>query len=366
MAAVEDPFEFAGKLLNLLRFGGFTATYKYAVLLALMDLCVEFNARGGAPTSITTAQLAEKVIDLYWPQTWPFEDEILRQSASPGQAKIVAMICDWRRDHAPAGQSLARARSSNPAAFAALVRLVEWKLVQMPLPKLQRVGAHVDEFIYSIAWTDAVKPSEFKHASFDNRLLLEPGAATQLIRVSPLLRPLIHREWAAKVASINELPIHRLESFLFADEDQVDLNPVRDPLLELQSNRCFYCDAKIVSKAQVDHFIARARHLDHGLDNLVVAHQRCNGSKSDFIAHTDHLLNWAARLERSSSDLATIALASGWERRPGRTRNIVRTIYDGVASDAVLWRGTGQRRDSWEIMNPRDREAAFAALARAV
>ena len=54
----EDPFRFAAKVLDLLRFGGFTATYKYAVLLGLLDLCVEFNDRGGTPTTLTTAQLA--------------------------------------------------------------------------------------------------------------------------------------------------------------------------------------------------------------------------------------------------------------------------------------------------------------------
>lgn len=365
MAAAEDPFAFAGKLLDLLRFGGFTATYKYAVLLALMDLCVEFNARGGAPTTVTTPQLAEKVIEIYWPQTWPFEREVLRQSTSGGQAKIVAQICEWRRQHAPAGQSLARARIEQPTAFAALVRRVEWTLVHMPLPKLQRVGQRVDNFIYTIAWRDDVKKGEFNDASFDNRLLLEPDAATQLIRVAPLLRPLIHREWTAMVATINALPIQRLESFLFEADEQIDLGPIRDPLLELQDNRCFYCGAKIKADAQVDHFIARARHPDHGIDNLVAAHQACNGSKSDFLAHTEHLLAWARRFERSRADLEAIARRAAWERRPARTSNIVRTIYGQLADDAVLWRRAGRTAVSWEPMVEADRRAAFGLLTAA-
>jgi hypothetical protein len=365
MAAAEDPFVFASKLLDLLRFGGFTATYKYAVLLGLMDLCVEFNARGGAPTTITTPQLAEKVIEIYWPQTWPFERGILRQSTSGGQAKIVTQICEWRRQHAPAGQSLARARIEQPAAFATLVRRVEWTLVQMPLPKLQRVGQGVDNFIYSIAWSDDVKKSEFNSASFDNRLLLEPDAAAQLIRVAPLLRPLIHREWTAMVADINALPIQRLESFLFEADDQIDLGPVRDLLLELQDNRCFYCGAKIKVDAQVDHFIARARHPDHGIDNLVAAHQACNGSKSDFLAHTEHLLAWARRFERSSADLEAMARRAAWERRPVRTANIVRTIYGQLDHGAVLWRRVGRTKVSWEIMNAGERRSAFGLLLTA-
>ena len=41
----------AEQLLTVLADGAFTATYKYAVLLALVDLCVEQSTRtGGAPT----------------------------------------------------------------------------------------------------------------------------------------------------------------------------------------------------------------------------------------------------------------------------------------------------------------------------
>jgi hypothetical protein len=40
---------FAEKIVQLLDEGGFTATYKYAVLLGLMDLCLEQSAASGAP-----------------------------------------------------------------------------------------------------------------------------------------------------------------------------------------------------------------------------------------------------------------------------------------------------------------------------
>ena len=64
---------FAERLLTVLSQGRFTATYKYAVLLGFIDLCLEHSTRtGGAPTSISTSQLAEKVIELYWPHTVPW------------------------------------------------------------------------------------------------------------------------------------------------------------------------------------------------------------------------------------------------------------------------------------------------------
>lgn len=40
-AGDQSPFTFGEKILNLLDQGRFTSTYKYAVLLALVDLCLE-------------------------------------------------------------------------------------------------------------------------------------------------------------------------------------------------------------------------------------------------------------------------------------------------------------------------------------
>jgi hypothetical protein len=61
-------------------------TYKYAVLLGLTDACMEqVAANGAAPDMITTRQLAEKVLELYWPQTVPYAGlegaAVLRQNS---------------------------------------------------------------------------------------------------------------------------------------------------------------------------------------------------------------------------------------------------------------------------------------------
>jgi hypothetical protein len=59
---------FAEQLLTVLEEGSFTTTYKYAVILTLMDLCLEHSTKSGrAPAAVTTPQLAEKVVELYWP-----------------------------------------------------------------------------------------------------------------------------------------------------------------------------------------------------------------------------------------------------------------------------------------------------------
>src|SRR4051812_42899251 len=93
----------AERLIQLLDRGGFTATYKYAVLIALMDLCMELTSATGLPPDIiTTRQLAEKVIELYWLHSAPYDSErgVLRQNTGKGdtQAEIIRHILQFRSD----------------------------------------------------------------------------------------------------------------------------------------------------------------------------------------------------------------------------------------------------------------------------
>jgi len=57
------------------------------------------SATGEAPHSLTTRQLAEKVIELYWPHTIPYtglpQPDTLRQNTR-GQAEIVTHIRRFR------------------------------------------------------------------------------------------------------------------------------------------------------------------------------------------------------------------------------------------------------------------------------
>jgi hypothetical protein len=67
-----DPLAFAQLLLALLDEGRRTATYKLAVLLALIDCCAKgSDASGRAPTQIPTRDLARRVVELYWPRCVP-------------------------------------------------------------------------------------------------------------------------------------------------------------------------------------------------------------------------------------------------------------------------------------------------------
>lgn len=342
MTRDEGAIAFAERVLSLLDQGAFTATYKYAVLLALMDLCMErVSAKGVPPQTLTTRELAEKVIDLYWPQTVPYsglaEADLLRQNTR-GQAEIVSLIRRFRAslDEDPLAP-LPRAQRAAPQQCEHLVRNVEWKLIEMPLPRLQRFGTGEDRFVYDISWDEGIPLRQVrayqKEApdAFDNRILLRSGVAEYLIQLNGLLRPLVHREWAAMVARINRLEEARLERFLFRQE-RVPLEKVRPALLELQRGRCFYCGGPARRSAHVDHFIPWSRYPDDGLDNLVAADGRCNGKKRDFLASARHLERWCVRLAM----LEDVATAIDWHRSASTT-GVARAVYLSLPEQAPLW-----------------------------
>jgi hypothetical protein len=334
---------FAEKVFELLDQGVFTATYKYAVLLALIDLCHErFSRDGHAPNSVTTRQLAEKVLDLYWPHAAPFgkrNPRILRQnSGSP--AKILSLIVRFREEQVkdPSAQ-LVRARLIAPSAHERLVRDVEWKLVEMPLPRLQRFGADEDRFIYEIEWDEHVKRRDLHGEAFQNVVRLKEGVGDHLVRLAGLLRPLLQRRWAADVAALNSDLVEDtgLEEFLFG-ADRIPLDKVMRPLRELQDDRCFYCGDRLRSSA-VDHFIPWARVPMNAIENLVVADGSCNSKKRDHLAASAHVEAWAARLRDHREDLSGIARRQTWDDGGDRVLGVARATYLRLPVSAKLWRG---------------------------
>jgi hypothetical protein len=338
----------AERVLAILDQGSFSATYKYALFTAILDLVLEKSTVGGPPTSLTTRELAEEIVELYWPHASPYEParRVLRQGGGQAehQAEIVRAIARFRQDAAGAPEELQyRARIAQPKKYEQLVRFVEWKLIEMPIPRLQVMGREEDRFLYEYAWDYSLKRAPVSayqdgtRDAFDNRLLLKPGVAEHLVRLNGVLRPIVQREWAVMVASMNGLPEATLETFLFG-ADRIPLDPVRQPLRELQSNRCFYCDDRIAGPCEVDHFIPWSRYPDNGLDNLVVAHARCNSSKRDHLAAAEHLERWRQRTTGLGGALADLGIRLRWDRNSDRSLGVASTLYSRLPAGARLWR----------------------------
>ncbi|MBS3939851.1 MAG: hypothetical protein KG028_02715 [Actinobacteria bacterium] len=125
MSEVDDqgsPLAFGEKLLALLDTGSFTTTYKYALLLSLLDAAVEdTDADGRAPTTLSGRDLGRRIFELYWRQARPFSEHgPLRQSR---QRDLVVRIAELRTrlglsEHA----SLDAARRADALGVARLER----------------------------------------------------------------------------------------------------------------------------------------------------------------------------------------------------------------------------------------------------
>ena len=89
----QQQLEFLSNVQRLLSEGQFTATYKYALLLAIADICVEDGEDDGASFVIQTSKIAEKFITYYWPQARPYEGVVLRQNTGKAPA-IISALCE--------------------------------------------------------------------------------------------------------------------------------------------------------------------------------------------------------------------------------------------------------------------------------
>lgn len=331
---------FIERFLGLLDQGRYVATYKYAVLLGLIDLALERTLRDGTPpTTVTTRLLADKIIELYWRQSSLFGGKTVLMQSTGRQAKILRLIVAFRNDLSSTNASAYSARQEDPTGFAQLSRDVEWTLVQMPLPRVQRVGEEPLEFIYAIHWTDDITRAEFRDTNqFQNTIHFQPGAAENLVRLGSILRPLIQRHWSDRVAAMNPALISSsgLDQFLFGATRQ-DLTPLASPLRDLQHGACFYCAQPLGHQAHVDHFIPWSRYSNDGLHNLVLAHPTCNTNKRAFLPATEHVESWAMRTTERQSELEEISRALGRPANFTSTIAVVRGTYLNLPTDVQLW-----------------------------
>src|SRR5688500_16693228 len=70
--SAEMQLAFLAKLQRLFAEGDFTATYKFALLVALSDLARELVSDDGAELTLTTRQIAERFVQLYWRHALPY------------------------------------------------------------------------------------------------------------------------------------------------------------------------------------------------------------------------------------------------------------------------------------------------------
>jgi hypothetical protein len=348
--ADDGALRFAERLLALLDATRYSATYKLATLLALIDVTAGRTAPDGtAPGMLSAKEVGRRVIELYWPQTVPYgaaahaAPRVLSQAP---QNDIPAKLAAWRSaHHLRPGASLHDACAADPAGWRELEADLLAVVIGMPLAKLQRFGegrrSVEDRFIYDFPWREEVGRQAVARPDFDDTLVLRPGVGGWLVRLAPLIRPLVQAKWAARIAARNRdlVDAERLDEFLFGAQ-RISLQRVRDPLADAQGRDCFYCAGRLSRRCAVDHFLPWSRHPDNTIDNLVAAHPACNSAKSASLAGLDHLGHWLARFRAGDPACTAIANAAGrasWPRRSDRVLSTARATYLWLPDGTRLW-----------------------------
>jgi len=370
--AEDEALQFAERLLALLDATRYSATYKLATLLALIDTAAERTAPdGAAPATLSAKDVGRRVIELYWPQTIPYgtaahgEPRVLSQAP---QNDIPAKLAAWRvARRLPPGASLEDARASDPEGWQLLEADLLAVVIGMPLAKLQRFGggrrASEDRFIYDFSWREEVGRQAVSRPDFDDSILLRPGVGGWLVRLAPLIRPLVQAKWAARVAARNSdlVDAERLDEFLFGAQ-RISLQRIRGPLAEAQGHDCFYCAGRLPTRCAVDHYLPWSRHPDNTIGNLVAAHPACNSAKSASLAGLEHLRHWLARFQPGDpayAATAQTASATGWPQRSDRVLSTARATYLWLPDGTRLW----QHGTSYEQLDTAKVRTLFASMA---
>jgi hypothetical protein len=293
----EAQIAFLENIQTLLAEGQFTATYKFALLIALADLAVEMGDDSGRPVEIPTRRIAEKFIEYYWNQTLPWAPAgreakagiLAQNTGKPAEVlQRVLEVREWVSEY----QVDAR---RNPAKWRTLVSEVNRVVKTMPLWKLQVLPGRVLDFLY-------------ENVRHGDSVTLRPGVAFNLRRYHPLVNGQARAAWADFVRKLraNQPLLGQatdLHSFLFGKE-RTDLSQFRALLHELQDGKCFYCSRPLQRGAPVDHLVPWSRYPVDLAHNFVLADAACNSHKSDFLPDVPFLERWVRRNDDHCADLA--------------------------------------------------------------
>lgn len=340
-----EQLAFLANVQRVLDDGQFTATYKFALLLSLVEIAIERGADTGAPLPVRIDSIAEKFIELYWGHTAPFQGIRLSQNrgrlvgpaggdgtpmASGGNIAILRHI-ERLQDRT---MSLPKARRLEQ--WNTTVRQVARLVREMPLFRLQLLrGNDRVRFLYEEEETDGA-------------VTLKPGVAYCLRKFSPLLWTLSRESWLREIRNNprNARAVGQtssLEAFLFGDE-RVPLAHVGEVLLPLQDRRCFYCHREL-GVVHVDHFVPWSLYASNLGHNLVLTDTTCNQDKADLLADVPLLERWQQRNAAVGPTIAEALEAKGIVSDLNASLGIARWAYERArSSNSIVWTGRGSTR----------------------
>jgi hypothetical protein len=315
--------DFLGKLQRILNEGLFVASYKYALIMSIAELCVEKMQCADGTLHLPLDEISERFISLYWRQAAPFAGGAFLRHNTGREASAVSKIRAFQ-ELAP---TLARAQQHRRwlGFVASISRLLE----EMPLWRLQLVGAERLDFLY-------------EEKLVDEGIVLRPGIAQCFREQFPVVQALVQMAW---LTFVQRLPANQellgstgdLVDFLFGSE-RTALKALVVGLRDNQQGECFYCRNRMLDRVAVDHFIPWSRYPRDLGHNFVLAHDSCNLDKRDMLAAPVHLERWVQRNNASGKVLHQILDAARFMYDLDASLTVAEWQYEmAEKSGALVW-----------------------------
>jgi len=332
IGAMQQQLDFIAYIQRLLVEGDFSATYKFALLHAIADVCVEQPLLSEqSELVIELSTLADKLITLYWHHAMPFSSEQSGESAllkqnTGAQSKVISVLFECQQNNIRNFRQLKQSSFYKPTFNAAMATLKSG-----PLWRLQILAKQEECFLYP-------------HTNNSQFITLNAGIASCFRRFYDLVVYLAKNAWLQKIQSIKHNqaligPQSQLQEFLFG-VDRSALTKAKPVLVELQSSTCFYCQKPMKNDVEVDHFIPFSRYANDLGHNFVAAHRACNNNKRDFLAAQQHRERWHNQNLVVNSQIISNELGAYFHCDVDKSLAVSNWAYQvAQANSAKLWLG---------------------------
>ena len=203
---------------------------------------------------------------------------------------------------------------------------------QMPVVYLQNLNGQTVEFLYCL--------EDSKQS-----LKLLPKVMYCLRQFSEIVEELCQKRWIDYVRLnkhnlivLDGLP--DLNEFMFAPSRN-QLGRVADYLIDLQQYQCFYCGKSLKnSKYAVDHFIPWSLYPADTGHNFVLADEKCNSQKSNYLASQQFLHQWQERNHLHDQSIIREISQLGFLTDLQRSHRVADWAYkQAIENEYLVWLG---------------------------
>ena len=315
----------------LLDSGSYTSTYKFALLMSLVDVAIESGIQDDSEYFVSYEYLAEHFIKLYWNQVLPYNSQqvndsvILSQIGKGRRTVIVTAIAELQTKQT----NLNVIKIEYPEAYLKLVKKVSNVIKNNPALYLQSPESNNQKFLYQYDKTS-------------KGIILNSGIVYCFSYFSSIIYKLCQYHWTQYIR--NNMNNHHLfnneqdlQQFLFGKTRQT-LSSLVPLFKDIQENQCFYCQKPLKDEFEVDHFIPWSKYHSDTSHNFVLADPKCNNSKSGYLADVSFYEKWLARNQQFGLKIYDYGSDRGFVSNQDISERVSQWAYQmAIENNDLVW-----------------------------